>query len=66
MHPTVILDIRYTAIGHGHPTLEILRGLPVLDQQGAVIRFEPADKWEDVRFDKFASVDEYAKSSEVK
>ena len=59
MPPPVILDIRYTVIGRGHPTLEILRGLPVLDEQGAVIRFESAEQWEDVRFDEFASVDEY-------
>ena len=64
MHPTVILDIRYTVIGREYPTLEILRGLPVLDEQGAVIRFEPAAEWEDMRFDEFASVDEYTRSSE--
>ena len=64
MPQPVILDIRYTVIGRGHPTLEILRGLPVLDERGAVIRFEPAAEWEDVRFDEFASVDEYTRSSE--
>ena len=64
MHQTVIIDIRYTAIGHGHPTLEILRGLPVLDEQGAVVDFQPAEAWEDVRFDEFASADEYTRSSE--
>ena len=64
MHPTVILDIRYTVIGRGHPTLEILRGLPVLDERGAVIDFEPSETWEDVRFDEFANHAEYTRSSE--
>lgn len=64
IHPTVILDIRYTAIGRGHPTLEILRGLPVLDEQGAVVGFDPAEEWEDVPFVEFASVDKYTRSSE--
>ena len=63
MHPTVILDIRHTVIAGGHPTLEILRGLPVLDERGAVVGFLPAEEWEDVRFDEFADVDEYARSS---
>ena len=64
MHPTVILDIRYTVIAGGHPTLEILRGLPVLDERGAVIDFQPAETWEDVRFDEFANHAEYTRSSE--
>ena len=66
MRQSVILDIRYTVIGRGHPTLEILRGLSVFDEQGAVIDFEPAEEWEDVPFVEFANHAKYTRLSKGK